>query len=326
MSETFEQITHYPTLSDTQRIQARRNAERNVVDKYARKPSRESFADYTITTVPAWFSRLVAIALVFVAIAAGMISAFRLYYAGYDQFYMSVPNRSLAVIVGILTPMAAEVLVIVAAVAMQVYMHQQKTARWAAAVPVALGTVVAFVGNWQITNPASTWGWVETVFPPLAVLSVAFFFEITLVPELERRQANELAYRAARDEYDRLVSDPTKNDHWRDTYGWALWEMWVNVFGKQFDITQVERRSRELIALREMNADNFFSGKIAEISEISSKRTQAGQVSQQDVIDFLKTTPEAENWRGVDIAAETGASQATVSRALRRHERNGHGR
>ena len=269
MSDRYEQIAHYPTLTDAQRIQARKNAARNIVEKYARKPRREDFDDYARSRFPRWFTALVALLLVFVALSAGVISAFRLYFAGYTQFYASVDNETMARIVGVLTPLAAEVLVIVAAVAMQVHLHAKGRARLIALVPVATGTIVAFVGNWQIAQPASTWGWVETLFPPVAVLSVAFFFEVTLVPELERRQTNENAYKEARAEYDLLMNNPEAHGQWNNVYGWALWEMWAHVFQQDYEISKIDRAKRQLIALREMIADSFFEGEIASLAAIS---------------------------------------------------------
>ena len=229
MTQAFEEIADYPTLTDSQRIQARNNARRNIVAKYARRPARSDYDNVTAAKYPPAFTWLVGVSLAFVALSAGLISAFRLYYAGSAAFYETVPNETLAAIVGVLTPLAAEVLVIVATVAAQVYLHSRGRAQAIALIPVALGTVVAFVGNWQIASPVNTWGWVETIFPPVAVLSVAFLFELSLVPELERRQADDRAYRAALADYDRLTSRPEAHTEWRNTYGAALWEMWRNI-------------------------------------------------------------------------------------------------
>jgi len=327
MSDQYEQIAPYPTLTDAQRIQARKNAARNIVEKYARKPRREDFDDYARSRFPRWFTALVALLLVFVALSAGVISAFRLYFAGYTQFYASVENETMARIVGVLTPLAAEVLVIVAAVAMQVHLHAKGRARLIALVPVATGTIVAFVGNWQIAQPASTWGWVETLFPPVAVLSVALFFEITLVPELERRQANENAYREARADYDLLMSNPEAHGQWNNVYGWALWEMWAHVFQQDYEISEIDRAKRQLIALREMSADRFFEGEIASLAAISGKQQQesAPSVTKQDVLEWLRDNPGAKDLSGKEIAEITGASEATVSRARKLFSMNGYG-
>lgn len=84
--DNVNKIDQYPTLTDTQRIQARKHAETNILQKYGRKPNRADFSDYSQSRFPRWFTIAVALALAFVALSAGLISAFRLYYAGYDHF------------------------------------------------------------------------------------------------------------------------------------------------------------------------------------------------------------------------------------------------
>jgi len=312
----------FPTLTDAQRVQARRNAERSLIAKYARQPHRTDFDDYTVSEYPRWFTVTVAVGLVFIALAAGVISAFRLYHAGYSQFYQDIPNEAQARVVGILTPLAAEVLVIVAAIFMQMYAHRHGAARWIAAVPVITGTVVAFVGNWQITQPGTTWSWVETIFPPVAVLSVAFLFELTMVPEITRRQDNEKAYRAARDDYDRIQRAPETHPQWRDTYGWALWEMWSKVYGNAVQLQEIDREARQDLARREMDADAFFTGDVTEITGNSS--ISAASVSKREVLDWLRARPDVATLSGKEIAAMTGASEATVSRARAAFSSNGY--
>lgn len=326
MMDQFEEIADYPALSDAQRIQARNNARRNIVAKYARKPDRAEFNNVTPSRFPPLFTWAVGLALAFVALSAGIISAFRLYYAGSEAFYESVPNATLAAIVGVLTPLAAEVLVIVATVAAQAYLHSRGRAQVVALVPVALGTAVAFVGNWQIANPSDTWGWVETVFPPVAVLSVAFLFELSLVPELERRQSDDLAYRAALADYDLLVNRPEDHREWRNVYGAALWEMWMRVYERDAVGWIIGREIRQLIALREMSSDAFFSDEISAISRNRTESTGKNSVSQREVLAYLKENPDAVLLQQNEIAEITGASAATVSRAFRKFQKNGTGK
>jgi len=156
---------------------------------------------------------------------------------------------------------------------------------------------------------------------------VAFFFEITLVPELERRQSNENAYKEARADYDLLMSKPEEHNQWNNVYGWALWEMWAHVFQQDYEITEIDRAKRQLIALREMSADRFFEGEIASLAAISGKQQQesAPSVTKQDVLEWLRDNPDASKLSGKEIAEITGASEATVSRARKLFSMNGHG-
>lgn len=228
---------------------------------------------------------------------------------------------------------------IVAAVSLQVYMHTKGKARWIALVPVLLGTLVAFVGNWQITQPDSTWGYVETIFPPIAVLSVAFFFEGTLVPELERRQQNENAYKEARTEYDLLTRNPNKHPQWQNTYGWSLWEMWAKVYGSRYDAATFDREFKQQIAIREMNADTFFDGDIQprvfqniqnKNNGIQNASPRSGPPKKQLVVDYLRENSDILGMDQRELAEyltnELGMpiSQPTVSRALSIVSNNNH--
>lgn len=321
MNNDFEQIQDYPILTDAQRLQARKNAERTIVQRFARKPERDHFREAMDAKFPLWFSWLVGAFLAIVAVAAGTISGIRLYFAGRDYAALTIDVEWLTWVIGTCTFLAAELLVILATVASQVYMRGIK--RWLSLLPIAIGMLVAFVGNWEITNPSTTWGWVETIFPPIAVLSVAFLFEIALIPELERRQSVNNAYHIALDDYNRLMHDPSTHDGWHDAYGWALWDMWSRVFADH-DPVLLDRDTRQLIAMREIDADTFFSGEISGNFRNKGKaRGNDQQVSKKDVIDFLKEHPDAENLTGTEIAEMTGASPATVSRARKAITRNG---
>lgn len=321
MSTQFEQIADYPTLTDSQRIQARDNARRNIVAKYAQKPERSDYDDYTAVEYPRWLTLTTGFLFAFVALAAGIISAFRLYYAGYNAFYLSIPNHTLAVIVGVLTPIAAETMVIVATVSSQIFLRSYS--RLLALLPVVTGMAVAFVGNWEIADPSTTWGWVETLFPPVLVLSVALLFEVALMPEVKRRQENEKAYREARSDYDVLMTQPERHWAWRNVYGAALWEMWNKVYPHE-EGGHFGRETKQLIALREMGNDAFFQDEITESFQKLQKPSPDTMVSQVDVMTYLRANPEAKDLKGKEIAEITGASPATVSRALRKFQKNGH--
>jgi hypothetical protein len=204
------------SLTQAKRDQARLKAERSIKTRIGKKPTRVQFNNYVASRFPLWFSRMVGVMLVAVALAAGIISGVRLYVAGFNQVREIVPFLGGRILIGLCTVLAAELLVILSTVAGQVYLHGKQ--KGIAAVPIVVGTAVAFVGNWTITDPASTWGWVETIYPPIAVLSVAFFFEISLVPELERRQADNNAFESARKDWEYVTDNVEEHPDW-----WAAW-------------------------------------------------------------------------------------------------------
>jgi len=327
----FDSIAHVPTLTDAQRAQARDAARRALLARYARLPARREFADFTTSQYPRWFSALVGIALVIIALAAGTISGIRLYFAGKDYAAQTITTWELTVVIGAATFLAAELLVILATVAGQVYLRGWRQSL--SAIPVGVGMAVAFVGNWTMTQPSTNWGYVETFFPPIAVLSVAFFFEVALIPEVERRQANEVAYQTARAAYEALVSDPDQHPRWRDTQGWALWDLWRQTAGAGLDPDAIPQAERRLIVRREMSFDRFFDDDAHEFSLNALHSRRASGASQMDIaLQFLADHPElfdALQMNAVgqsELAGRIGVSQSTLSRALHRKlERNGHG-
>ena len=252
--------------------------------------------------------------LVLVALSAGLISAFRLYYAGHDYFLRSIDNPQMAEVVGYATPLAAELLVIAAAIAGQVYLAGR--GRLLSLMPVAVGMVVAFVGNWTVTQPATTWGWVETLFPPLAVLSVAFMAEVAFVPELERRKANERAYRVARDAYDRLVANPETHEKWRSVHALALWDMWRRIY-PDHDPDAIAIDDRRDIVLREMAAASWFedaSNFNAIALKAGASKGKPGRSNREIVEEFYRNNPDALQLQQREIAELLGISESAISR------------
>lgn len=333
----FEEISNYPTLTDAQRIQAQQNAQRNMAAKYARKPNRADFKDFAVSRFPRVFSWAIGVVLLVIAVAAGTISGIRLYFAGKNYAALTIDEYALTVVIGAATFLAAELLVIVATIASQVYLHGRK--RWMALLPVAVGTLVAFVGNWTIANPHTTWGYVETFFPPVAVLSVAFFFEIALIPELERRQANENAYQRARAEYDLVMNQPDKHPAWKNTYGLALWDMWRHIFGADHDADSFERLSRIMVVEREMSFDQFFDLSLPGIArQRAATKAAAADIDadiralpagQGRVKEYLKRNPNQLPKSIEDaeaLADQLGVSVRTVYRGKDAVNKNGNAR
>jgi hypothetical protein len=314
MDDQFSTIAPYPTLTDAQRIQAMQTARRNLVQQYAQKPVRTDFHDWTVSRFPRWFVLGLSVLLLVVVLSAGLISGFRLYYAGHDYFLRSIDNPRMAEIVGYATPLAAELLVILAAMAGRVYLIGRS--RWLTLLPMTVGMAVAFVGNWTITQPTTTWGWVETLFPPFAVLSVAFMAEVTFVPELERRRANEHAYRVARDAYDRLVANPETHDKWRSVHALALWDMWRRIY-PDHDPDAIAIDYRRDIVLREMAAASWFedaSNFNAIALKAGASKGKPGRSNREIVEEFYRNNPDALQLQQREIAELLGISESAISR------------
>jgi hypothetical protein len=315
-------ISQYPTLTDSQRIQARKNAEHNLLARYGRKPKRSDFQEFSIRKFPLYISLPVLLVLAFIAISAGIISAFRIYYAARDYFLVSIPNQDLADVVGYLTPPAAELLVVISTFSGMIYATGKN--RWAFVFPMFIGAAVAFVGNWHMSDPHTTWGWVETLFPPSAVIAVGFYFELVMLPDLERRQKNEAAFKKADAEYNRLISRPDDHPAWLNIYGAALWETWIRIYGGRFEGDAIAPEDRRGLALREMEAEDFFGENFRNFRKSQKGHGSATPHAKRKVLEYLRDHPDALSLKQSEIAEILDVSVPTVSRAVSAYQRNGH--
>ena len=316
-------MNRFKTLTQAKRDQARMRAARSIQKRIGPVPVRDTFNNYVASKYPLWFSVLVGIMLAAAALAAGIISGVRLYVAGFNYALDIVPFLGGRIVIGVCTVLAAELLVIVATVAGQVYLHGKQ--QFIAAVPVVVGTAVALVGNWTITDPASMWGWVETAYPPVAVLSVAFFFELSLVPELERRQADTNAFELARDEWQALTDNVEDHPDWKRAWATALRDELLRHNSMTVeDLTPDEWRAA---VEDEMNAEQWYSGGI-HMNAVNT--ANSGRPKIAIAMDFLRDNPDVcsglvhKTLQQSDAAALAQVSQSTMSRAVSRVRANGH--
>jgi hypothetical protein len=303
-------------LTQSKRDLARKRALSSVTKRIGAQPTREQFNNYVSSKYPRWFMQLIAIMLVIVAFAAGIISGVRLYVAGYDYALDTIKDEAVSIIIGICTVLAAEVLVILATVAGQVYLRGRQ--KIVSAIPVIVGMIVAFVGNWTVTDPATIWGWVETGFPPIAVLSVAFFFEITLVPELERRQADDLAFQQARNEWATIMRDIESHPEWISIYATALRDELLRT--NQMAIEDLTPHEWREIVNKEIQAEQWWNSDEFSLNSRNTRR-QDGKRQFDVALEYLEDNPKvfealrSNSMRQSEAAYHAGVSQPTLSRA-----------
>jgi hypothetical protein len=245
-------------LTDEQRLLAKEQARRVVVQGYGAEPtleqfqrplpllpSREDYENRSISEYPAWVTKIIASFMGIVFVAAALPSLFRLYVVGYSYFLEGINNEAMAHIVGFSTFLLAEFLIVLSTVAMRV-LFKSAFARAAFIIPIVLGMAMAFVGNWTITQPHDAMSWLETVAPPIAVLFTAFIGEQLILHNLKTRHANErayqtdyraidserrqqteaekLAYRESLHKWHEAINKPEGSDAWLSAYANAIWQ------------------------------------------------------------------------------------------------------
>jgi len=250
-------------LTDEERLEAADRAKAVVLKANGDKPKREQFLDTAISRYPTWFSRIVAVFMVIVFVAAAMPSLFRLYTAGSEYFRHGIDNAFLGSIVGISTFLLAEFLIILSTISARVYFEGR--ARLVFVIPICLGLAVALVGNWVVAQPTDIFGWLETLSPPFAVLFLAIIGERLVLDAIESRHANERAYQVALVEWQASNHEPEQSPRWRSAYANALKAMIRDVNGKDRGATARQQLMGTLTAsdwrvlvLREMRAESWF--------------------------------------------------------------------
>jgi hypothetical protein len=207
-------------LTDEERLSAREAARRVIVRAAGQQPTRSQFASAGVSRFPPWFTRVIALLMLVVFIAAALPSLFRLFSAGRDYFLHGIEDTWQAAAVGVSTFLLAEFLVILSALAARVYFTGR--GRYVFVLPVAGGLALALVGNWTITQPADLFGWLETVIPPGAVLVLALIGEKLVLDSIQARHAGEVAYQQALTAWQAATADPERSPRWVHAYANAL--------------------------------------------------------------------------------------------------------
>ena len=256
-------------LTEEDRLDARDRARQHVVRAYGPRPSRGQFQDFSASDYPRWLTVGVGVMLMVVFFAAANVSVFRVFTAGRDHFLQTIGIEWQAAIVGASSFLLAEFMVIAATVAMRIYFKGRD--RWLMVIPILLGLLMAFVGNWAIAQPEvafsalGLWSILETATPPAAVLFMAVIGERLILESLRHRHRNEQAYQTALQEWLTLTNAPEEAPNWRRVYANALKEVLrtVNMTGrgqKERAALMAQMRGREwsAVVMREMQADQWF--------------------------------------------------------------------
>lgn len=193
-------------LGDDDLIGAREEAKALVLKDIGDAPSREDFMRYRAQRVPRAIALVIGGILGGGMLAAFLLSLFRVFTAGRDLFLQHISDPLQAAIAGVATFMLAELLVVGSVLAMTIYFTGWK--RGLMVFTALIGVSVALTGNVIISQPASWWGWLDAIAPPLAVLLISLAFEAMLVSTLRERQRVEHEYKQAIDDWKARTAKP----------------------------------------------------------------------------------------------------------------------
>jgi len=142
-----------------------------------------------------------------VFIASALPSFFRLFTAGRDYFLLGINDHWQATVVGFSTFLLAEFLIVLSTVASRV-LFAEGNMRRLFYVPMGIGFAIALEGNRIIEKPHDLFGWLMTIAPPVAVLSIALITEHIVLDSMKAQHEANADYEARLAEYQEWYNAP----------------------------------------------------------------------------------------------------------------------
>ena len=348
MERTYEQISHLPTLTDSQRQRARDRARQTLSARLGGEPQYSDFVRQAHSRYGPWVMRFGLLATVIVLAAAFTISAIHIYTVGVEGTEQTGATVETTRIIGVSFVVLAESALITFSLVPTLWNMPRRFGR-AISAGVATGALIAVVGNVHATIPYTDspfnwlkawWSalatapavWTLATLPPLIVVLMGMALKYLLLSSSEQRSAASSAYRSALDDWNALMANLETHKQWRVFWFNALWDEWVRGNGSRMQVT-IDDDTKLAIVLREMEAEDRIE-RILNAGGMRLNAANAGEYegkSKKDVaLDYLKNNPELAREDQTNIAAiitnATGIqiSQSTVSRALSSFSQNGH--
>lgn len=256
-------------LTDEQRIEAKQRAASVVALEVGAAPSREQFANANASRYPAWVSRLILGLAAFVLIAAFVPSAMRLYAIGSNTFRQAIDDANSATAAGIAIVIMAETAQVLFSLAAAILNTTSTTSRRLLYASMGAATVLALVGNAQISLPGhwtNPFAYLEALLPPLLVLSTAYVLKEQMLSAIEARHANERAYQDAYAAWHTASAAPEKHPRYMSALANALRDAIRDVNSKGTGATarkdlmsQLDTAAWKRLVAREMRADEWYT-------------------------------------------------------------------
>jgi hypothetical protein len=250
-------------LTQEQRQAARQAAHRAVINAIGAKPTREQFIYTMISRYPPAVTRLISGLCIVLLLATFTPSAIRLYVIGSRTFGLAVPNHLAQKAVGLATVLSAEIGQVVFSLALAT-LGTSLSSRRLLHGSMAIATIVALTGNIQVSllgHTDSPFAWLESIAPPILVLSTAYVLKEQALAAIEMRHANEQAYQAAVADWQVATANPEEHSQWLQLHANALRDALRKTNARrQETLSQMSRDSWRIAATQEMQADLWYQG------------------------------------------------------------------
>jgi hypothetical protein len=264
-------------LSDEARIQARARAAAIVAKSLGDAPTREQFQHITASRYPAWVNQLIMALCVFVLLAAFVPSAIRLYAIGSQTFAQAIADDPSAMAAGIAVVIMAETAQILFSLAAAVLATSTVTSRRLLYTSMAAATLLALVGNAQVSLPGhwtNPFAYLEALLPPLLVLSTAYVLKEQMLNAIEQRHSNERAYQTAYNTWLQSSASPEQNPRYMSALANALRDALkehnargTGATARKEVMTDLTTDHWRALVYRELRADEWYGDSVATLPE-----------------------------------------------------------
>ncbi len=127
---------------------------------------------------------------------------------------------------------------------------------------MAIATIAALTGNIQVSligHTASPFAWLESIAPPLLVLSTAYVLKEQVLGAIEMRHANEQAYQVVLTDWQVAIANPEEHPHWLQFYANALRDALRKANNRRKEtLSQMTQTDWRTAVAQEMRADSWY--------------------------------------------------------------------
>lgn len=223
---------------------------------------------HTASRYPQSVTRLINVLCIVLLLAAFTPSAIRLFVIGSQTFGAAVPSDVAKIAVGIATVLTAEIGQVVFSLALAT-LGTTRSARRLLYASMGMATAIALVGNVQVALPGhhtSPFAWLESIAPPLLVLSTAYVLKEQLLESIETRHANERAYQEAVNLWQAATANPENHPQWMQFYANALRDAIRKTNSRRKDaLASLNTGDWRALVYRELQADNWYAEPTVEL-------------------------------------------------------------
>jgi len=126
----------------------------------------------------------------------------------------------------------------------------------------AISTLLALTGNIQTALPGHTkspFAWLESVTPPLLVLSTAYVLQEQVLETIEQRHADERAFQAALADWRVATADPEQHTNWPQMYANALRDALLRANSRRKEaLGEMSLDDWRMVVQREMRTERWY--------------------------------------------------------------------